>query len=133
MCNTKKVLVNNCQLSTSQESQQVNLAEVCKNVHNIKHILFYNSLDCDFKLLPKIFFDSNIARKISCSRTKVEAIVQNLLEPKVEENIVNALQNNSYFSVATDTFNKGNRKLYLIVVQYFYQLTGCQIKLLDFF
>lgn len=117
------------------ESQQVNLAEVSKIVHNIKHNLSYNSLDCDFKLLPKIFSDSNIASKISCGRTKAEAIVQNLLGPKAEEIIVNALKNISYFSVATDTSNKGNRKMYPIVrvVQYFCLQTGCQIKLLDFF
>jgi hypothetical protein len=121
-----------CYQNTS-ESQQVNLVEVSKIFHNIKHNLFYNSLDCDFKLLPKIFSDSNIASKISCGRTKAETIVQNLLEPKAKEIIVNVLQNISYFSVATDTSNKGNRKMYPIVVQYFCLQTGCQIKLLYFF
>lgn len=116
------------------ESQQVNLAEVCKIFHNIKHNLSYNSLDCDFKMLPKIFSASNIASKISCGRTKSEAIVKNLLGPKSEELVVKALQNMSYFSVAIDTSNKGNRKMYpIIVVQYFCLQNGCQIKLLDFF
>lgn len=92
----------------------------------------YNSLDCDFKLLPKIFTDSKVASKISY-RTKAETIVQNILGPKSEELVVKALQNISFFSVTTDTSNKGNKKMYPIVVQYFCPQNGCQIKLLDFF
>lgn len=60
----------------------VNLAEVCEIFHNIKHNLSYNSLDCDLKLLPKIFIDSNITSNISCGRLKVETIAQNIIEQK---------------------------------------------------
>lgn len=70
---------------------------------------------------------------MSCGRTKAEAIVQNLLGPKSEEMVVTALQNISKLSVATDTSNKGNKKMYPIGVQYFCLQYGCQIKLLDFF
>lgn len=38
-----------------------------------------------------------------------------------------------YFSVATDTFNKGNRKMYPIRIQQFSREDGCQTQLLDFF
>jgi len=60
----------------------VNLAEVCEIVHNIKHNLSYNSLDCDLKFLPKIFIDSNITSNIFSGRLKVETIVQNKIEQK---------------------------------------------------
>ena len=56
-----------------------------------------------------------------------------MLGLKSEELVVKALHNISYFSVATDTSNKGNKKMYPIVVQYFCIQNGCQIKLLDFF
>ena len=59
-------------------SSQENLiiaAEVGQVYHSVSHHLSYASLDCGNKLLPKICPDSEIARKISCGRTKASSII----------------------------------------------------------
>ena len=119
------------------ESQKIALAELIKVYHNIKHNLSYNSLDCSLKLMPKLYPDSGIAKKLACGRTKAESITTNVLGPKAESIVVSDLHDyindKVYFSVATDTSNKGNRKMYPICVQYFSFTDGRQTKLLDFF
>jgi len=57
---------------------------------------------------------------------KAESIVVSDLCDYINDNIL-------YFSVATDTSNKGNRKMYPICVQYFSFTDGRLTKLLDFF
>lgn len=116
------------------ESQKIALAELIEVYHNVKHNLSYKSLDCSLKLMPKLYPDSGIAKKIACGRTKAESITTNVLGPKAESIVLSDLINDKvYFSVATDTSNKGNRKMYPICVQYFSFTDGRQTKLLDFF
>ncbi|KAL4104811.1 hypothetical protein QTP88_020087 [Uroleucon formosanum] len=119
------------------ESQKTALAELVEVYHNVKHNISYNSLDCSLKLMPKLYPDSGIAKKLACGRTKAESIMTNVLGPKAESIVVSDLHeyinDKVYFSVATDTSNKGNRKMYPICVQYFSFTDGRQTKLLDFF
>lgn len=121
------------------ESNCVTRVELAETFHCVKHSQSYNSLDCGLKLLQKAIKDSEIVKKISCGRTKAEAIVQNVLSQKSVEDILKTLQPTSdnqaaaYFSVATDTSNKGNRKMYPICIRYFTAENGIECKLLDFF
>jgi len=127
----------------SSESEKVSFAELVQISHCVKHNISYNSLNCGMKLLPQLFSDSTIAKKLSCGRTKSESIVKEVLGPKAEEITIKALKNPEkeisihcnevYFSIMTDTSNKGNRKMYPICVQYFSFEKRCQNKLLDFF
>jgi len=119
------------------ESQKIALAELVEVYHIVKHNLSYNSLDYSLKLMPKLYPDSGIAKKLACGRTKAESIMINVLGPKAESIVISDLHDHIndkvYFSVSTDTSNKGNRKMYPICVQYFSFTDGRQTKLLDFF
>lgn len=66
-------------VKNSSEEELIVAAEITKIYHTITHNQSYNSLDCSFKLDKFIFEDSKLAGKISCGRTKCEAIAQNVL------------------------------------------------------
>lgn len=89
------------------------------------------------KLIPKSNPDSGIAKKLVCRRTKAKSITTTGLGPKAESTVVSDLHDyindTVYFCVAIDTSNKGNRKRYLICIQYFSFTDERQTKLLDFF
>lgn len=57
------------------ESQKIALDELVEVYHNVKHNLSYNSFDCSLKLMPKLYPDSGIAKKLACGRTKAESIM----------------------------------------------------------
>lgn len=79
------------------------------------------------KLLGYIFKDSIIAPKIHCERTKVEALVVNVLGPYSLEIALKNL-GNSYYSIATDASNKGNLKMFPMCVRYFNKSSNIDIK-----
>lgn len=113
---------------------EVMAAEMSMVYHSVNHSHSYRSLDCTLKLLPVVFNDSNKASKISCGRTKAEAIVANVLAPYSQELIVNDLSKNyAYFSLSSDASNKGNTKLFPVVLRYFQPSVGVVTRLLDFY
>jgi hypothetical protein len=63
----------------SPEEDKIAAAELCSVYHGVKHGHSYLSTDCGNKVSAKIFNDSSIATKMSCGRTKSEALVQNVL------------------------------------------------------
>lgn len=108
------------------------IAEATLAFHTVKHHFSFKSMDCAATLLRSILPDSEIAQKISCARTKTEAIVSNVWAPYAIEILVNDLKNIPYVSVSTDSTNHGNIKVFPIVVQYFdHTQDGTQVKLLD--
>lgn len=126
--NLKRFFAN----TTSPESDKLALAELTSVFHTVKHNLSYNSMDCGHKLLPKLYEDSKVATKVCCGRTKAEAIVKNVLCPMYTEIVLTDLKDNNFFSIATDSSNKGNRKFHPVCVQYFTKEKGICRKLLDF-
>ena len=101
--------------------------------HSVSHHLSYASLDCGNKLLPKICPDSEIARKISCGRTKASSITEGVLAPKSQELLLEELKGANFFSVASDASNKGNDKFFPLAVRYFSATEGIKHGLLDFY
>lgn len=69
------------------------------------------------KIFPKMFPDSEIAKKYACSRTKTTAIVTEMAE-SAKEKIVSNLET-KMFNLATDGSNDTDSKLYPMVVSYF--------------
>ena len=57
--------------------------------------------------MTKLFPDSNISKKYSCARTKVEAIVNNVLSPMTVKYVLNDIHEHGimYLGVATDSSN----------------------------
>ena len=57
--------------------------------------------------MRKLFSDSNISKKYSCARTKVEAIVNYVLSPMTVKYMLNDIQEHGivYLGVVTDSFS----------------------------
>lgn len=75
--------------------------------------------------------DSDIAKKLSCARTKTEAIIDHVLSPHSIDVVISALSNVQYLSICTDGSNHGSTKMFPVLVQYFEASNGIQVKLLD--
>lgn len=117
----------------SPEEDKIAVAELTSIYHGVKHGHSYLSTDCGNKGSAKIFNDSTIASKMSCGRTKSEALVQNVLAPYTQEQLATQLQVAPYFSVCSDASNSGNSKLYTYTVQYFHVEEGIKYGLLEFY
>lgn len=92
----------------------------------------FNSLNCTNSLNKELFSESNTAKKISCNRTKVTAIVNNVMAPLSTTELMNNFQSIAFVSVSTDASNHGSIKLIPIIIQYFdYQANGVTSKLLE--
>lgn len=101
--------------------------------HTVKHKQSFTSMDCSTPLYKSLFDDSSICKKISCARTKTEAIITDVLTPHAWEVLQNALNKANFIGISFDTSNHGNEKLLPILV-YYYSIDegGLQTKLLDF-
>jgi len=129
MSSALKSFINN---NDSKESDSIALSEICLTYHTINHHLSYLSNDCGIKLIQQLFYDSKIAKRIHCGRTKMEAIAKNVLCPLSIENHLKKVKGKK-FSISSDASNRGNIKLYPIGIQYFDKSIGIQNFVLDFY
>jgi hypothetical protein len=83
--------------------------------------------------MKQVFEDSEIVGKKSAGRTRMSAIVNNVLAPFSHELVLKDLKNDIPFSIATDASNKGNRKFFPVGVQYFIPEQGISFRILDFY
>lgn len=64
---------------------------------------------------------TQIAKNMTCTPSKGNAIAINVLKSySIEHHIKYLVKNNKKFSISNDAFNKGNRKMFLISIQYFH-------------
>lgn len=131
--NLRKFFHNTSSTSIPKNVKQKAAAEATFIFHTIQHAHSYNSANCSGNLFPVIFPDSQIALKFSCGRTKLSKIVTNVLDKTTQTNIKLNLQNNRSFSIATDASNKGNIKMFPLIIRYFCKEDGVQTKLLNLF
>lgn len=111
---------------------QIWIAEGTLAFHTVKHHQSFNSMDCTSVIMRNIFTDSVIAQKMSCARTKTEAIITGVLAPHSIQILIQDLQNVPYLSICTDSSNHGNIKLFPLVLQYFdYAKNGINVRILD--
>ena len=80
-----------CKPGTKSEDE-VAAAEATMAFHIVKHHYSYKSNDCTSTLMAKIFPDSSTAKKFSCARTKIEAIVNNVLAPASVQCVLNDIE-----------------------------------------
>lgn len=85
-------------------------AELTTAYRVVKHHESFNSLDCTTKLNSVMYPDSHIASKQSTARTKATAIIKNVLAPHPIEH--------------------KDDKMFPLLIQYFTEKEGLQIKLL---
>ena len=107
-------------------------AEGTMAFHTVKHHMSYNSMNCTAPLMRTLFIDSEIAKQLSCGKTKTEAIINGVLAPRALNGVKEALSKVPFVSLSTDASNHGHHKLFPLVTQYFdYENGGIQVKLLD--
>lgn len=112
--------------------REVQAAEATLVFHTVQHNQSFNSLDCTVPLQKCLYADSNIAKEVSCARTKAEAILKNVLAPYVLKKTLDDLCDIKYISASTDASNHGNIKLFPLLIQYFdYMKDGIQVSLID--
>ena len=80
-----------CKPGTKSEDE-VAAAEATMAFHTVKHHYSYKSNDCTSTLMAKIFPDSSTAKKFSCARIKIEAIVNNVLAPASVQCVLNDIE-----------------------------------------
>lgn len=128
-CSSK---IDNFVTTRSGPKREVQAAEATLVFHTVKHNQSFNSLDCTVPLQKCLYADSNIAKEVTCARTKAEAILKNVLAPYVLKNILEDLSDIKYISASTDASNHGAIKLFPLLIQYFdYQKDGIQVSLID--
>ncbi|XP_033222612.1 uncharacterized protein LOC117176470 [Belonocnema kinseyi] len=111
---------------------QISAAEGVLAFHTIMHHQSLKSIDCANNLLHSIFSDSPIARRMSCARIRTEVIVKEVICPHTIDIFLKDLIKIPYLSVSTDSSNHGNKKIFIVVIQYFDHLKcGIQTRLLD--
>lgn len=119
---------------SGSENDNVTAAELALTFHTVKHNLSYNSMDCSVKLDKIIYADSKTATSIRLARTKMEALVTEVLGPYALKSVIVDLQDeNTFFCYKLTHQIKKNIKLFPLVVQYFSLEKGIQNKLLDFY
>ncbi|XP_045783692.1 uncharacterized protein LOC123879843 [Maniola jurtina] len=112
--------------------RSVRATEATLVYHTVKHHESFNSLDCTAPLCKSIYPDSKIAKDVTCSRSKAEAILKNVLGPFAQENMLKEVSKIRYLSVSTDSSNHGAIKLFPVLIQYFNpEKGGIQVKLLE--
>lgn len=117
---------------SSPTALKVWAAEGTLAFHTVKHHSSYNEMDCTAPLLRTLFVDSEIAKQLSCARTKTEAIINGVLAPRAIYDVKKALEKIPFMSLSTDASNHGHHKLFPLVIQYFdFENGGIQVKLMD--
>lgn len=94
--------------------------------HTIKHMQSFRSLDCTSKLISCLF-----EPKFMSARTKTEAIVKNVFAKEAKLRLDNALEKAHFVSITIDSSNHNEIKIVPLLVRYFDDEKGIQIKLLQ--
>ncbi|KAL4113194.1 hypothetical protein QTP88_016862 [Uroleucon formosanum] len=95
--------------------------------HTVQENHSFRSNDCASKLIQSCF-DS----KFRCARTKTETIIKNVFAPKAISDLKKHLTTATWVSISTDASNHGSQKVFPILVRYFLQYEGVQVKILEF-
>ena len=80
-----------------------------------------------------MYDDSKIAGKLTLGRTKASAIAHKVLGPASVQETVEILQNNVFYSVATDASNHGAIEMFPLMVRFYSPFTNLETCVLDFY
>jgi hypothetical protein len=83
--------------------------------HAVKQQHSFNSTNCTTQLVESLFSDSNVVKKLSCGRIKIEAIIKGVLTPVSVNAILHSLGDKPYAN-STDASNHRQIKMFSIVI-----------------
>jgi hypothetical protein len=140
---TNKLMSDFMMTSLDPNTDKVAAAECTKVYHTVQHEHSYRSADCDTKLCQMVFPDSDIVKKLSCGRTKAEAIVTGVLAPASVHDSLGILHRNMTeieeeedltpcFSIESDLSNYGSSRMFPVAIQFWGPQDGMQNRVLDF-
>ncbi|CAG5005597.1 unnamed protein product [Parnassius apollo] len=112
------------------EDMLICAAELTTAYKVVKHHQSFSSLDCTTKLNAVMYPDSSIAAKQSTARTKATAIIKHILAPHSIAQIKTEVEKVPFYGISTDSSNHEAEKLFPLLIQYFTEKEGLQIKLL---
>lgn len=95
--------------------------------HVAIHNLSFRSADCSSKLISKLFENN-----FRLARTKCEAVIVNVIEPMIFQQLCKDLHNANFVTISTDCSNRNEIKAMPCVVRYFIPTYGVKVKLLEF-
>ena len=103
----KSITANNDELITAGK-------EATFAYHTARHNMSFRSSDCSAGLI-RTLYDS----KFTLAKTKLAAIVSNVIAPHINKRIDDDLNTVSFISIMTDTSNHKNIKILPIIIRYF--------------
>lgn len=114
--------------TASPEDQHTAACEATWAYHTIKENHSFRSADCATKIFKSCF------RMLifTCSHSKCEAIVTNVLAPFAVQMLKEDLKEVRFVSLLTDSSNHGNVKMMPVLARYFVPTRGSKVKILDF-
>lgn len=87
----------------------------------------FQSSDCASKIFRSCFQ----MKKFTCSQTKCQAIVLNVIAPQVRKMLIEELKTCNFVSVSVDASNHGSIKIFPVLVRYFIPTAGVCVKVLE--
>lgn len=111
------------------EEDKIIASELCFAYHIVKHHQSFASASCVNKLFPKIFSDSNIAKKYSSAATKSTRMITKVLAPNSIVTTIDEIEKCHFYSISSDASNHKAEKIFPLIIQYF-TITGIKVKLL---
>ena len=111
----------------TEEDKRIAAEEGLFAFHTAKHNHSFRSMDCTSLIIRELF-----EKKFTCSRTKCESILVNVLSPYAMHEVQSELEDAKYVSVMVDASNHKSLKLVPILVRYFIPTKGVQCKVICF-
>ncbi|CAF1681801.1 unnamed protein product [Adineta ricciae] len=106
-------------IPSSSELIKLIAAEITLVYHGIRHGHSYSSQACTADVSTKLFQDSTIGKNLTRGRTKAREIAVNVLAPFISAQITENLNKVGFHSLSFDGSNKGHKKMFPVVVNYF--------------
>lgn len=102
----------------SNEKEDLKCADLHLAAFITEHNLSYNLMEHLPELLRKVCPDSDIAKKIKCSRTKCSCIVKNVIGKRNEEEICEILSHTKFSIIIDESTDRSCTKHLCIVCRF---------------
>lgn len=118
----------------SAQNIRATISKLSMGYHNVKHHQTYNNCDCPIKPNAIIYNDFSLVNKFTADENKSSSLAKPVLGPIAIKLILcdfkKDIQETKFFSISSDASNRGDIKLFPLVVNYFISDQGIKNKIL---